>query len=214
MIMLLSRILRPCLVALALPLLAGCSALGALGDVSQPLNVFDLQAPVTPQIRGSAAPRDVVVELPETSGVLSTDRILIKPDALQAQYLPDVRWGDEVPVMLQTLMLRTLENTNGLRYVGRRPLGGSGDFAIVTELTDFQASLSADDSASVTIRMISRMVREEDVRILSSRTFTATVPAASLDDADLVTAFDAAADAVLLEFADWALGALGRRLQG
>lgn len=197
-----------------LPFLAGCSALGALGSATTPLSVFDLRAPVgAPVVQGSALARDVTVELPTTSGVLETDRILIRPDAIQAQYLPDVRWGDEVPVMVQTLMVRALENTNGLRYVGRRPLAGSGDYAIVTELVDFQAELAADrESAVVLISMTSRLVREADASVIASRTFTANALAQSTDTPALVNAFDRASDTILIEFADWTMTTLGRRM--
>lgn len=164
-------------------------------------------------VQGSPLARDVTVELPTTSGVLETDRILIRPDALQAQYLPEVRWGDETPVMMQTLMLRALENTNGLRYVGRRPLAGSGDYAIVTELVDFHAQLDAGgESATVLIRMTSRLVRERDASVISSRTFTASAPAASTETPDIVTAFDLAVDQVLIDFAGWTMTTLGRRM--
>lgn len=197
-----------------LPVLAGCSTLGALGDATTPLSVYDLRAPEgAPVVQGSALARDVVIELPTTSGVLQTDRILIRPDDIQAQYLPDVRWGDEVPVMMQTLMLRALENTNGLRYVGRRPLAGSGDYAIVTELVDFQAELSVDGlSAVVLIRMTSRLVREQDASVVTSRTFSANATAASTETKDLIVAFDAASDDLLIDFADWTMGTLRRRL--
>ncbi len=206
--------LRSFLLIALLPTLAGCGALGALGDASTPLDVYDLRAPQgAPVVQGGPLARDVTVELPTTSGVLQTDRILIRPDALQAQYLPDVRWGDEVPVMAQTLMLRALENTGGLRYVGRRPLAGSGDFAIVTELVDFQAELTgAEGAALVTLRMTSRLVRERDASVVASRTFVATAPAGSTATAALVDAFDRASDQWLVEFADWVMTSLGRRL--
>ena len=198
----------------SLALLSGCSALGALGDATTPLNVYDLRAPDgAPVVQGSPLARDVTVELPTTSGVLNTDRIMIRPDDLQAQYLPDVRWGDEVPVMMQTLMLRSLENTNGLRYVGRRPLAGSGDYAIVTELVDFQAEIAADGVGSVvSIRMTSRIVREQDASIISSRTFSARQAALTTETVDVIEAFDRASDAVLIDFADWTMTTLGRSL--
>jgi cholesterol transport system auxiliary component len=164
-------------------------------------------------IQGGQLAQDVVVEIPTPSGVLNTDRIMIRPDTLQAQYLPDVRWGDEVPVMMQTLMLRSLENTNGLRYVGRRPLAGSGDYAIVTELVDFQAELMPDGTgAIVSISMTSRLVRERDASIVASRTFRSQQTAASTDTSAIVLAFHRASDALLVDFADWTISALGRRL--
>jgi cholesterol transport system auxiliary component len=202
------------LVLAMLPLLGGCSTLGALGDVSTPLAVYDLRAPDgAPAVQDRTLARDVIVELPTTSGVLDTDRILIRPDALQAQYLPDVRWGDEAPVMMQTLMLRALENTGGLRYVGRRPLAGAADYAIVTELVDFQAELTEGGAAAVvTIRMTSRLVVERDASIIASRTFAAQAPAATTETADVIVAFDQASDALLVDFADWTMTSLGRRL--
>lgn len=203
------------LVLIALmPALAGCSALGALGDATTPLDVYDLRAPEgAPVARGGPLARDVIVELPTTSGVLNTDRIMIRPDSFQAQYLPDVRWGDEVPVLMQTLMLRALENAGGLRYVGRRPLAGSGDYAIVTELTDFQAEVASNGpGATVTIRMISRIVRESDASIIASRTFVTMASGDSTETPELIEAFDRASDRLLIEFVDWSYGTLGRRL--
>lgn len=199
---------------LSLALLAGCSTLQAIGDASTPLDIYDLRAPTgAPVARGAPLARDVIVEVPTTSGVLNTDRILIRPDALQAQYLPDVRWGDEVPIMMQTLLLRTLENTGGLRFVGRRPIAGSGDFAIVTELVDFQAELAEDgEGADVVIRMTSRIIRERDAQVIATRQFSTRAIAGSTDTRALVEAFDAASDQVLIEFADWTMATLGRRL--
>lgn len=206
--------LRSVALTLVVALLSGCSALGALGDASTPLDVYDLRAPVgAPVARGGPLARDVIVELPTVSGVLDTDRIMIRPDALQAQYLPEVRWGDEVPVLMQTLMVRALENTRGLRYVARRPLAGSGDYAIVTELTDFQAEVVGDgSSAIIVVRMISRIVRESNASIVATRTFSVTASAASTETVALVEAFDRAADQLLIEFADWTLNTLGGRL--
>lgn len=195
--------------------LAGCSTLGALSDASTPLDVYDLRAPAgAPVARGGQLARDVTVELPTAGGVLMTDRIMIRPDALQAQYLPGVRWGDEVPVLMQTLMVRALENTGGLRYVGRRPLAGSGDYAIVTELVDFQAEVSntGNEDANVNIRMISRIVRERDASVVASRTFAVSVAAASTETPDLIEAFDRASDQLLIAFADWTMSTLGRPL--
>ncbi len=212
--MTLAPTIRACIAALALPLLAACGALGALGEATAPVSVYDLRAPANaPVAQGSPLARDVIVERPTTSGVLETNRIMIRPDPLQAQYLPDVRWGDDVTVMLQTLMMRTLENTGGLRYVGRRPLGGSGDFAIVTELVDFHAELTGlGETAQVTARMTSRIVRERDASIVASRTFTATAAAASTATPVIVEAFDRATGQLLIDFADWTMGTLGRRL--
>ncbi|SFD56515.1 ABC-type transport auxiliary lipoprotein family protein [Roseivivax sediminis] len=190
-------------------LLSGCSAISAIGEATAVLDVYELRAPDTvPQ--GAPRPLDVIVEEPVTTGALDTDRIMVKPSDLQAQYLPDARWGEEVPVMVQTLMLRTLQRTEAFRYTGREPLGLAGDVAIVTDIVDFQAVADeAGDGAEVVLRLRVQLVREEGVSILASRTFEATASAVDTETATLVSAFDAASDALFAEFASWALERLG-----
>lgn len=204
---------RALIAATLLPFLAACGALSALNDAAEPLRVFELQPPEgLPTASGRPLARDVIVELPTTSGALETDRIMIRPGPLEAQYLPEARWGEVAPIMMQTLMLRTLDRTGAFQFVGRRPLGPSGDYAIVTELMDFQAVLAADgESAEVQVALIARIVREEGVRILATRSFSARQATLSLSDDDIVTAFDAAAGRVMAEFSTWTLATLGVR---
>jgi len=192
--------------------LSGCSAISALNEATVPLEVYELRAPAnieTNQSRPLA--RDVVIELPTTSGALATDRIMIRPNALQAQYLPDVRWSDAAPVMVQTVMLRAVEATGAVRYVGRQPLASSGDFAVVTEMVDFQADLNPDgQTASAQIRLIVRVVRESDASIVASKVFAATAPAASTQTDVVIAAFNAASTDLFTEFANWLPSTLGR----
>ncbi|AML53661.1 hypothetical protein RC74_13280 [Falsihalocynthiibacter arcticus] len=193
-----------------LTVVSGCSALTALNDVSTPLDVYELRAPVDIQATTRRQlPRDVIIELPSTSGALATDRIMIRPNALQAQYLPEVRWSDATPVMVQTLMLRSVEATGAVRYVGRQPLASHGDFAVVTELVDFQAELNADtQTATVQLKLIVRVIRESDAKIVASKTFRASAPSASTETQILVEAFNAASTVLFSEFAGWLPSAL------
>tara|TARA_R110002096_G_scaffold373859_2_gene567393 strand:- start:2093 stop:2749 length:657 start_codon:yes stop_codon:yes gene_type:complete len=205
------RLLRPLVLGVTTAtLLSGCSALSALGGAATPLDAYDLAAPVNgPQARGRASARQLVVELPTSPGALSTDRILIRPRPLQAAYLPDGKWAEDVPVMVQTLLVRSLEDSNAFRYVGRRPLGASGDFALVSELTDFQAEVAAEGkAATIRLRLTARLVREEDATVLSSRTFNAAAAVASTDTPDLVDGFNQANQQLLTEAVSWVLSTL------
>jgi cholesterol transport system auxiliary component len=203
--------MRAVLLAALVPVLASCSAVSALNSAATALDVLELQPPADlPVVQRRPLARDVIIEEPTTGGALATDRIMVRPAPLQASYLPGVRWSEAAPVMLQTLMLRTLDRTQAFQYVGRRPLGPGGDFAIVTELVDFQAELAPDgDSARVVVRMISRIVREQGLAIVATRTFTASETAASLGDADIAAAFDVATGRVMSDFAVWTLSSLG-----
>jgi len=194
--------------ALALALLApGCTALSALGEASQPLEVYELRAP---DVGRASFRRDVevVVAEPVASGALATDRIMIRPTPLQAQYLPGVRWADIAPVMVQTLLVRGLTETGAFRSVGRTPVATVPDYTVLGELTDFQAENRADGAGVVVrARIVFRMVRESDARVTATRAFTVTEPAGGLDEASVVAAFDRAATGLLAAAVAWIVSA-------
>lgn len=197
--------LRNMIVAISLAGLTGCAAITAVSDAATPLDVYELRAPASIEPSGGrVSARDVIIEIPTTSGALATDRIMIRPNALQAQYLPDVRWSEPTPVMVQTLMLRSIEATGAVRYVGRKPLGVSGDFALVTEVIDFQADVvPGTDAANVQITLLVRIVRERDASIVASRRFNATAVAATTETDVVIDAFSTASDQVFDTFAQW-----------
>jgi len=193
----------------ATAMLSGCSALSALSGAATPLDDYDLTAPATPVTARNATSRQLVVELPTAPGALSNDRILIRPHPLQAAYLPDGKWAEDVPVMLQTLLVRSFEDTGAFRYVGRNPLGSSGDYAFLTELTDFQAEAAPDGkSATIRLRLTARMLREDDAQVLSSRSFTSSTTVATTETLPLVEGFNTANQTLLTDVTTWALSTL------
>ncbi|MBR3369114.1 MAG: membrane integrity-associated transporter subunit PqiC [Rhodobacteraceae bacterium] len=195
---------------LALTFLSGCGAVSALNQATTPLDAYDLQAPRNLPQAGRTLARSLSIEPPTTSGALDTDRILIRPNAVQSLYLPGVRWSEDTPQMVQTLLLRAFEDTGALSYVGRRPLGATGDFALISEITDFQAELGADGTSVTTrLRVTARMVRETDARVLARRSFTATAPARSNDTMDIVESFNTASDELITDLVRWGLEAVG-----
>nr|WP_281496042.1 ABC-type transport auxiliary lipoprotein family protein [Marivita sp. S6314] len=192
---------------------SGCATLSALSDAATPLEAYELRSPSDiPVYPGRPRPLDVIVELPTSTGSLATDRIMIRPNPLQAQYLPEVRWSDPTPVMVQNLLLRAVEATGVARYAGRTPIGPGGDYAIVTELVDFHAEANtANDTALIRQSLVVRLVRERDAAIVTSRRFDAQSPSATLETQDLITAFDTASDTLLSDFANWISRELARR---
>ncbi len=199
-------------VLLASAFLSGCSAISALNSSATPLESYDLQAPSEAPVARSSLGRQLVIEVPSAPGSLMTDRIMIRPRPLQAQYLTDGQWASEAPVMIQTLIVRTMEDSNGFRYIGRRPLGGSGDYARISELTDWQAEAAADgQGANIRVRLTARLVRESDASVISVRTFNASFPVETTDTVDVVEGFNSATQVMLKDLSGWVLASLGVR---
>ncbi|UXU75621.1 MULTISPECIES: ABC-type transport auxiliary lipoprotein family protein [unclassified Paracoccus (in: a-proteobacteria)] len=188
--------------------LPGCAALKALeGEPER--DVFELRPPSdTPRTCGRGRLAELVIEPPKARGTLDTDRIMIRPNALQTQYLPDARWGDTVPVTLQTLLVRAFGVYDSFTHVGRAPLGTAGDYALISEIQDFNAEV-AGKGAVVKLTVDAQMVREMDAKVVARGRFAATAPAQTTRTADLVPAFDAAGQQLVGQMTDWGLRALG-----
>ena len=188
-----------------LPLLffVALTACSAVSKASAPLDAYTLQPLHVAQ--GQATARHLVVELPTASGALATDRILIKPTALQAEYLPKGRWVDPVPELLQTLLVASLQNAGRFRLVGRDGAGLTPDFVTLIEVNDFQAEASAtgDPQTLVRVGLTLTLLDPEDRRLIASRRFDATELAATSDTLPLVAAFDAATRQALAAAVPW-----------
>ena len=149
-----------------------------------------------------------MIEEPKARGTLDTERIMIRPNALQTQYLPDAQWGDTVPVTLQNLLVRSFSPYDAFTHVGRAPLGTAGDFALISEIRDFNAEV-AGKGAIVRLSVDAQLVREMDASVAARGSFSATATAPSTRTADLIPAFDAAGRELLGQMTDWGLRGVG-----
>src|SRR6056297_1352115 len=134
-------LMRAAVLMIAALMLGGCAAITSISDATRPLDAYELRAPSDPPGVQGSLQRHLVIETPVASGAIDTDRIMIRPGPFQTAYLPGVRWVDTAPVMMQTILVRSLSDTGALRFVGRRSLGGQADYMLMSELTDFQAEL-------------------------------------------------------------------------
>ena len=189
---------------LSLALLSGCGALGAVSDASAPLDAYTL-TPYAPGGIPATGRRHLVVELPTSGGALATDRILIKPVPLQAQYLPDGRWSEPTPALLQSLLVASLQNAGGFRLVGRTGAGLMPDYTLMTEIQSFQAEPAGRDPKPLIIRVALRLtvIRESDRQIIAARSFAASANVALADTAAVVAGFDSALQSVLSDVVRW-----------
>lgn len=192
---------------LMLGVLGGCGALSAVSKATDPLDAYTL-APLAGS--GGQGTAHLVVEAPAASGSINTDRILAQPSPLQAQYLPEGRWVDPAPLLMQNLLVTSLQNGGAFRLVGRDDAGLVPDYALVSDLSAFQVEGSTlGASMRVHVAISVTLIRVEDQSIVSTRRFEALVPLASDDTPTIISAFNTAAGQVLVGVRDWA-GSRGR----
>lgn len=202
----LARLARAAALGAGLAALAGCAAVSAISGASTPLDAFSLTPLAGPgDSRGS---RFVVVEVATSSGEIATDRILVKPNRLQAAYLPGARWVEPAPVLVQTLLVQSMQASGAFRLVGRQPAGLFPDNTILTEIRAFQVEPGpAEGPYRVRVALTLTIVREADGALIATRSFEGGASAPSGAPLDIVAAFDAAMGAALREAVGWIAGA-------
>lgn len=203
------RPMLPALIALTLTL-PGCGALSALSG-GPALDVYEiLPQDDTPQRCGRGRGAELVIEQPKARATLDSDRIMIRPSALQTQYLPDAKWGDTVPVTVQNLLVAGFGRYDAFAHVGRTPLGGAGDYALISEIGAFNAEVQGK-IAVVRMSVDAQMVREQDARVIARRQFEVQALSPSTKTGDLVVAFNGGAQDLARQITDWGTAALGVR---
>jgi cholesterol transport system auxiliary component len=198
------RWITPLLISFVFSLLPGCGALSSLSKAGDELDAYTL-SPAASSGTAAGGSRHLIVELPSSSGALATDRILVKPLPYQAQYLPDGRWTEPTPALVQTLLVTSFQNLGGFRLVGRTANGLNPDYTLMTEIQDFQVEPLATDPPGYAIRisMMLTLIRESDRRIVASRRFSGTETVGSDDTQTLVGGFDRTLQNVLREIVIW-----------
>ena len=182
--------------------LGGCSALSALNSAATALDTYDL-LPVAGSKTGRRSGSTLLVARPEASGAIATDRIMIKPDTQSITYLPDARWSDELPLVVQSLLIRSISGTGRIAYVGRSDGGPVPDTALLVRIDAFQVAVLADKRFEVTVDIGLTLLSDKDQRVIATRSFAQTAQASESTPATIVAAFQRVLDITLPAIADW-----------
>jgi cholesterol transport system auxiliary component len=199
------RLLCAALFALSITSVTGCAGFATLKSVTEPTDRYDLTPKSTydPSLPTIAA--QLVVEEPTAASSVNTDRIAIKPNHYQVQYFPRARWVDRAPLLVQTMLVESFENTGKVAAVGRQAIGLSSDFTLVTDLREFQAAVGEGENSpiAVTVQLNMKIVQEPLGLIVASKSFMHRVPEVSSEMISVVTAFDTALGKTMRQAVEW-----------
>ena len=198
-----------CLTGLVLcTALAGCAGLASLAEVATPTNLYTLSpkstfSPSLPRLK-----TQIVVEQPTATAMVDTDQIAVQPTPLEVQYLPDARWVDRAPLIVQTLLIESFENSGKVPAVGSSAIGLRADYLVVTDIREFQAFVPETPEPAplrVDVRLNIKLVDAFSDRIIASRSFEEVVESASDDAADVAFAFDEALGDTMRDAVEWSV---------
>jgi cholesterol transport system auxiliary component len=183
--------------------LGACSILPGQGDPPQiftltPKNTF---APDLPRVDAQ-----LMVDTPTAAQGLNTARIALQRSAVTIEYYARSVWSDPAPQMVQTLLVESFENSGRIVGVSRDSTQVRPQFILLSELREFQALYERDDQApTVLVRIIARLVRMPERRIVAINAADARARAAGTDLQRIALAFDDALGSVLRRTVEWTL---------
>lgn len=188
--------------------LPGCTALGALNDAAVPRDTYALQ-PVSITGQGRRSSRTLLVLEPTAPAAIAIDRILIRQDPLSVTYLPDERWADTVPKMLQSILIQSLASSGQIGFVGAQGAGPVPDAVLLTRIDDFAVNQQADQSFEVRVSFELTVLRDRDQRVLGTRRFATALPIADDQARTITRAFQQALEMLLPQALPWVLARVG-----
>ena len=186
------RLSRRLLVLGSAAALAGCASV--LGGAPPP-QLYTLSAvpaadfpPSLPKSKGQ-----LLVEVPAASGGLDTERVALMHTPTTLDYFAGAAWTDRAPVMVQSLLVESFENTGKIGAIGREGLALRADYVLKPELREFTAVYSgANDPPTVRVRLGLKLLRMSDRQLVDQRSVEAEERAQQNSITSVVDAFNAA----------------------
>ena len=147
----------------------------------------------------------LVLEVPVANAGLSTTRVALQRSPTRLEYYARSSWTDRAPVMVQTLMIESFENSKQIVAVGRESVGLRADFILKSELREFQAEYYRGTLPSVHVGINAKLVQMPRRAIIGSQSFEAIAEAKADNMNEIISAYDEALGSVLKDLVEWTL---------
>lgn len=147
----------------------------------------------------------LTIDVPVAEAGLNNARIALRQSPISLEYYARANWIDTAPIMVQTLLVESFENSGKIVSVGRQSVTLRPDFSLLTELREFQAEYFERGLPNVRVRVNVKLVKMPQRTIVGARTFESVERATGSDLPSVVTAFDIALGKVLKRVVVWTL---------
>ena len=185
-------------------LLGGCELIKAAEEPTDlytvtPKSTFDTDMP--------AVLWQLAVEVPGASANLSTSRIAIAQSPTSSDYYSKTAWTDRAPLMVQTRIVDSFENSKKIVAVARESIGLRANYVLQSDLRNFEAMYFYGGTPIAHVRIVAKLVRMPDRQIIAVGTFERCVRARADKVPKVVEAFDQALGSVMKRLVAWTLKA-------
>ncbi len=187
---------------MAATFLGGCSLIRAAEEPTDlytitPKSTFDSDLP--------AVYWQLAVEVPAAAANLNTGRIAIAMSPTSSDYYAKSAWTDRAPLMVQTRIVDSFENSRKIVAVAREAIGLRANYVLQPDLRNFEAMYFYGGAPIAHVRIVAKLVRMPDRQIIGVATFERCVRARADKVPKVVEAFDQALGSVIKRLVAWTL---------
>jgi len=191
--------------------LTGCARLLGLGPAP---HLYRVTSQSTYPASLPHASGQLLVDVPFAPAGLDTAQIALSRSAVSIDYFADSEWIDRVPLMVQTALLDSFENSKAITAIDRESIGLRADLILRTDIRHFEAVYdSREGPPEVWIAISARLVEPSGRDVVAHASFERRKQAQGSDIPQIVLAFDEALGGVMEEIVLWTVRnpALSRR---
>jgi cholesterol transport system auxiliary component len=146
----------------------------------------------------------LLVDVPLAPAGLDTARIALSRSAVSIDYFADSEWTDRLPLLVQTALLESFENSRAITAIDRESIGLRADFILKTEIRHFEALYDSPNGPPVVwVAIIARLVAPSGREIVAQSSFERREQASANEMPRIVPAFDEALGAVMKDIVVW-----------
>jgi cholesterol transport system auxiliary component len=181
--------------------LAGCSGLFGGGEAAH-LYRLTPKSTYPPNLPHRSV--QLLVDEPFAPAGLDKSRIALSRSPVSIDYFAASEWTDRAPLLVQTAILQSFENSRAITAIDRESVGLRADFILKTELRHFEAVYDSPDGppeiwVAVNVRLVNPTTRD----VVAQTSFERRQLASANDVPSIVSAFDEALGGVMKEIVVW-----------
>lgn len=190
------------------------SACSILPPIQPPPRLFVLSPKSTFSADLPKVNWQLTVEAPIAEAGLNTARIALRRSPVSLEYFERANWIDTAPIMVQTLIVESFENSNRIVAVARQSVSLRADYSLLSDLREFQAEYDGQSTPLVRVRLSAKLVKMPQRTIIATLTAEHTTRAKGTDLESIVWAFDAALGKSIKRIVEWALTTAPSKTRG
>jgi phospholipid/cholesterol/gamma-HCH transport system substrate-binding protein len=187
-------------------ILGGVERMTGGGATKTDIPVYDISA--AKDFPALTAPPSWQLVVPEPSALLAvnSDKVRVRPTAApETTDLPNAKWTDNAPILLQEKIIQSFENAGYSSAVSRPRDGFEAGFQLVLDIRNFSLATAGDPTAE--LEFVAKVLGPNG-KIIAARTFQGTAPATGNDAPAAAAALNEAFAKIAHDLVPWAADAI------